>query len=154
MREIRGNLIAKGKKFAIVISAFNELISRELLAGCQDTLLREGAAGGDISVFWTPGAFEIPAVAKKVIESKAGDAVICLGAIIRGETPHFEYISSSVSRGISNLASSSSLPVIFGIITADSYEQALERAGIKQGNRGREAALAAIEMADLFSQIK
>jgi len=153
MREIRGNLIGKGRKFSIVISAFNELICKELLAGCSDTLKREGVSDKDITVFWTPGAFEIPAAAKKVLESKKFDAVICLGAIIRGDTPHFDYISSSVARGISNLANSSKIPVIFGIITADSYEQALERAGIKQGNRGREAALAAVEMVNLFSQI-
>jgi len=153
MKEIRGSLIAKGKKFSIVISGFNELISKELLAGCYDTLKRDGAVDKDIAVFWTPGAFEIPSVAKKISESKKFDAIICLGAIIRGDTPHFDYISSSVTRGISNLASSVKVPVIFGIITAESYEHALERAGIKQGNRGREAALAAIEMANLFSQI-
>jgi len=153
MKEIRGNLIAKGRKFSIVISAFNELISKELLAGCSDTLKREGVSDKDITVFWTPGAFEIPAAARKVLESKKFDAVICLGAIIRGETPHFDYISSSVARGISNLANGAKIPIIFGIITADSYEQALERAGIKQGNRGREAALAAVEMENLFSQI-
>ncbi|MCM8758021.1 MAG: 6,7-dimethyl-8-ribityllumazine synthase [Candidatus Omnitrophica bacterium] len=153
LKIMEGSLIAKGKKFCIIASRFNDFITKELLAGCQDTLLRHGAEEKDISVYWVPGAFEIPLVAS-VLSKKNFDAIICLGAIIRGATPHFEYICSQVSRGIAKVSLNSSKPVIFGIITADTIEQAIERAGTKEGNKGRDAALNAIEMADLLSQIK
>ncbi|MCM8792093.1 MAG: 6,7-dimethyl-8-ribityllumazine synthase [Candidatus Omnitrophica bacterium] len=148
-----GNLIAKGKKFCIIASRFNDFITKELLNGCQDTLLRHGASDDDISIFWVPGAFEIPLVASKLAK-KNFDAIICLGVVIRGSTPHFDYICSEVSKGIARVSLQTGIPVIFGIITADTIEQAIERAGTKEGNKGRDAALNAIEMANLLSQIR
>jgi 6,7-dimethyl-8-ribityllumazine synthase len=150
---VEGNLIAKGKKFCIVASRFNDFITKELISGCQDTLLRHGAEEKDISIFWVPGAFEIPLVASKLAK-KGFSAIICLGAVIRGSTPHFDYICSEVSKGIARVSLQSGIPVIFGIITADTIEQAIERAGTKEGNKGRDAALNAIEMANLLEQIK
>jgi len=152
-RLVEGNLIAKGKKFCIVASRFNDFITRELISGCQDTLLRHGADDKDISIFWVPGAFEIPLVASKLAK-KDFSAIICLGTVIRGSTPHFDYICSEVSKGIAKISLQSGVPVIFGIITADTIEQAIERAGTKEGNKGRDAALSAIEMANLLEQIK
>jgi len=152
-RLVEGNLIAKGKKFCIVASRFNDFITRELISGCQDTLLRHGADDKDISIFWVPGAFEIPLVASKLAK-KDFSAIICLGTVIRGSTPHFDYICSEVSKGIAKVSLQSGVPVIFGIITADTIEQAIERAGTKEGNKGRDAALSAIEMANLLEQIK
>lgn len=150
---IQGYLNAKGKKFAIVVSRFNELISNQLLNGANDCLLRHGADDKDIKVYWVPGSFEIPLTAKKIAMTKKFDAVICLGAVIRGATPHFEYIAAEVSKGIANVGLETGIPVVFGIITSDSMEQALERAGVKAGNKGWDAALTAIEMSDLMSKI-
>lgn len=151
---IEGNLIAKGKKFGIVVSRFNDFITKDLVSGCLDALVRHGADEKDIAVVWVPGAFEIPLVAQKLAKAKSYDAVICLGTVIRGSTPHFDYIASEVSKGIANVSLGSGLPVIFGVITADTIEQAIERAGTKDGNKGRDAALSAIEMANLSAQIK
>jgi 6,7-dimethyl-8-ribityllumazine synthase len=151
---IEGNMIAKGKKFAIVASRFNDLITKELIAGCTDTLVRHGASESDLSLTWVPGAFEIPVVAQKLSKSKGVDAVICLGTVIRGSTPHFDYIAAEVAKGVSKVSLDSGVPVVFGVITADTIEQAVERAGTKDGNKGRDAARTAIEMANLLSQIK
>jgi 6,7-dimethyl-8-ribityllumazine synthase len=152
MKEIRGKFTGKGKKIAIVISRFNEFISKELLGGCLDTLKKAGVEDKDISVVWTPGSFEIPPALSK-IDAKKFDAIIALGAVIRGDTPHFDYIASEVTKGIANISIEKKIPIIFGIITADAVDQAIERAGTKQGNKGRDAALSALEMADLFGQI-
>jgi 6,7-dimethyl-8-ribityllumazine synthase len=149
-----GILVGKGLKFGVVISRFNELITTRLLEGMKDALLRHGVEEGDIDVAWTPGCFEIPLVAKKLAQSGKYDAVICLGAVIRGGTPHFEYISSEVSRGIGRVTLDTGLPVIQGIITADTLEQAIQRAGAKEGNRGFVAAVEAIEMANLIKAIQ
>ncbi len=146
-------LIAKGKKFGVVVSRFNELISAQLLSGAQDCLTRHECKTEDITVAWVPGSFEIPLVAKKMAGSKKYDAVICLGAVIRGGTPHFDYISAEVSKGVAQVGLEAGLPVIFGIITADTIEQALERAGTKAGNKGWDAALSAIEMVNLIGKI-
>jgi 6,7-dimethyl-8-ribityllumazine synthase len=151
---IEGNMIAKGKKFAIVASRFNDFITNELISGCNDTLLRHGAEDKDLTVTLVPGAFEIPLAAQRLTKSKAYDAVICLGTIIRGSTPHFDYIASEVSKGVSKVSLDSGIPVIFGVITADTIEQAIERAGTKDGNKGRDAALSAIEMVNVLSQLK
>jgi 6,7-dimethyl-8-ribityllumazine synthase len=153
-KTIEGNLIAKGKKFGIIASRFNDFITKELVSGCLDTLVRHGTVDNDITVAWTPGAFEIPTVAWRMAKSKSYDAIICLGTVIRGATPHFEYIASEVAKGIAKVSFDSGLPVIFGIITADTIEQAIERAGTKDGNKGRDAALSAIEMANLLGQLK
>lgn len=154
MKYLKGELIAKDKKFAVVVSRFNEFISKQLIEGCIDTLLRHGAKEEDILVTWTPGAFEIPLIALRIAQSKEFNAVICLGTIIRGTTPHFDYIASEVAKGIAQVNLSTGIPTIFGIITADNIEQAIERAGTKEGNKGRDAALSAIEMANLISQMK
>lgn len=151
---IEGNMIAKGKKFGIVVSRFNDFITKDLVAGCLDALTRHGADEKDITVVRVPGAFEIPSVAQKLAKAKSYDAVICLGTVIRGSTPHFDYIASEVSKGIASVSLDTGLPVIFGVITADTIEQAIERAGAKEGNKGRDAALSAIEMANLLAQIK
>ncbi len=153
-RVIEGGLIAKGKKFGILASRFNDFITKELVAGCLDTLIRHGAQDNDLMVTWVPGAFEIPAVAQKLAKSKAYDALICLGTVIRGATPHFEYIASEAAKGIARVSQDTGLPIIFGIITADTIEQAIERAGTKDGNKGRDAALSAVEMVNLFEKIK
>ncbi|MDP2922549.1 MAG: 6,7-dimethyl-8-ribityllumazine synthase [Candidatus Omnitrophota bacterium] len=152
MKEIMGNYSGKGKKIAIVISRFNEFISKELLGGCQDTLRKSGVDEKDILVVWAPGSFEIPQVLGK-LDSKKFDAAIALGAVIRGDTPHFDYIASEVAKGVARISLEKNVPVIFGVITADTVEQAIERAGTKQGNKGRDAALSALEMANLYSQI-
>jgi len=153
-RIIEGNLIAKGKKFAIIASRFNDFVTKELVSGSSDTLLRHGAAENDLTLVWVPGAFEIPVVAQKIAESKSYDAVICLGTVIRGATAHFDYIASEVSKGVAKVSQDTGVPVIFGIITADTIEQAIERAGTKSGNKGKDAALSAIEMANLIEQVK
>ena len=150
---VKGDLIAKGLKFALVVSRFNEFISSKLLEGAEDALARHGADEKDISVFWAPGSFEIPPVASKLANSKKYGAVICLGAVIRGDTPHFDYISNEAAKGIANVAMKSGTPCIFGIITADTLEQAIERAGTKSGNKGRDAAIAAIELCNLYKKI-
>jgi len=153
-KTVEGNLLAKGKKFGIVASRFNDFITKELIAGAQDTLLRHGADEKDIALTLVPGAFEIPLVAQKLAKSKNYDAVICLGTVIRGSTPHFDYIAAEVSKGIAKVSLDAGLPVIFGVITADTIEQAIERAGTKDGNKGRDAALSAIEMVNLLNQLK
>jgi len=150
---IEGKLNAKGKKFGIVISRFNELISSQLLAGAKDCLLRHDCKEEDITVAWVPGSYEIPLTAKRMAKSKKYAAVICLGAVIRGGTPHFDYIAAEVSKGVAQVGLEANLPVIFGILTTDSIEQALERAGTKAGNKGWDAALSAIEMVNLFGKI-
>ena len=150
---IEGKLNAKGKKFGIVASRFNELISNQLLSGAKDCFLRHECKETDITVAWVPGSFEIPFAAKKMAKSKKYDAVLCLGAVIRGGTPHFDYIAAEVSKGIAQVGLESGLPVIFGVLTTDTIEQALERAGTKAGNKGWDAALSAIEMVDLFGKI-
>jgi 6,7-dimethyl-8-ribityllumazine synthase len=150
---IEGKLNAKGKKFGIVASRFNELISNQLLSGAKDCLMRHECKETDITVAWVPGSFEIPLAAKKMAKSKKYDAVLCLGAVIRGGTPHFDYIAAEVSKGVAQVGLEAGLPVIFGVLTTDTIEQALERAGTKAGNKGWDAALSAIEMVDLFGKI-
>jgi len=149
----KGILDAKDKNFGIVVSRFNEFITQKLLDGCLDCLKRHNAAEDNITLVWVPGAFEIPYLAFRMANSKKYDAVICLGTIIRGETPHFDYIANQVSRSIAQISLESGVPVIFGIITTDNLEQAIERAGTKAGNKGWDAALSAMEMADLFKKI-
>ena len=151
---IEGNLIAKGKKFSIVASRFNDFMTKELVSGCMDTLVRHGVLDQDLTIAWVPGAFEIPTVAQKLAKTKAYDAVICLGTVIRGATPHFDYIASEVAKGIAKVSSDTGIPVIFGVITADTIEQAIERSGAKDGNKGSDAALSAIEMANILEKIK
>jgi len=150
---IEGKLSAKGKKFGVVVSRFNELISTQLLSGAQDCMIRHECKQEDITVAWVPGSFEIPLAAKKMALSSNYDAIICLGAVIRGGTPHFDYISAEVSKGVAHVGLETGLPVIFGIITADTIEQALERAGTKAGNKGWNAALSAIEMVNLMEKM-
>ena len=149
-----GILVGKGLKFGVVVSRFNEMITTRLLEGVKDALLRHGVNEGDIDIAWTPGCFEIPLVAKKLAQSGRYNAIICLGAVIRGATPHFEYISSEVTRGIGRVTLDTGLPVLHGIITADTLEQAIQRAGVKEGNRGFMAAVEAIEMANLVKAIQ
>ena len=153
MKTIEGKLNAKGLKFGIIITRFNEFIGGKLLSGCLDGLTRHGADDNAIDVVWAPGAFEVPLLAKKMAAGKKYDAVICLGAVIRGATPHFDYVAAEVSKGIAHVALESGKPVIFGVLTTDTLEQAIERAGTKGGNKGFDAALAAIEMADLMRSI-
>jgi 6,7-dimethyl-8-ribityllumazine synthase len=153
-KTIEGNMIAKGKRFAVIASRFNDFITKELVGGCTDTLVRHGAQDQDITVTWVPGAFEIPLAAQKLAKSKDVDAVICLGTVIRGATPHFDYIAAEVAKGVSKVSLDSGVPVVFGVITADTIEQAVERAGTKDGNKGRDAAATAIEMANLLPQLK
>lgn len=151
---VEGNLIAKARKFAIVASRFNDFVTKELVSGCIDTLLRHGAEESELTLAWVPGAFEIPLAAQKFAKAKSYDAVICLGTVIRGSTPHFDYIAAEVSKGVARVSQEAGLPVIFGVITADTIEQAIERAGTKDGNKGRDAALSAIEMANLLPKLK
>jgi 6,7-dimethyl-8-ribityllumazine synthase len=149
-KNYQGMLSGKGLKFAIVIARFNEIITGRLLEGAKDSLLRHGVNEQDIDIAWTPGSMEIPLAAKKMSETGKYNAIVCLGCVIRGGTPHFEYVASEVNRGISRLSLDSGIPVIQGIITADNLEQAIERAGAKEGNRGFTAANSAIEMANLI----
>ncbi len=150
---IKADFVAKGKKFAVIISRFNEFISSKLLEGCIDTLSRHGVQESSIDVVWVPGAFEIPMLALKCAKSKKYDAVICLGTIIRGATPHFEFVASESAKGVARVSLDTNVPCIFGVITADNIEQAIERAGTKDGNKGRDAALSAIEMANLYGKL-
>ncbi len=154
VKKIEGQLVAKGKKFAIVASRFNDFIAKQLVDGCLDTLIRHGVEEEKVELILVPGAFEMPLAAQKLARSKQFDAIICLGAVIRGSTPHFDYIAAEVSKGIAKVALDNSLPVIFGVITADTIEQAIERAGAKEGNKGKDAAVTAIEMANVMSQLK
>ena len=149
----QGVLLGEGLKFGVVVSRFNEFITKKLLEGAQDALLRHGVSDGDIDVAWVPGSFEIPLVVKKLAQTKQYDAIICLGAVIRGETPHYEYIATEVTKGIAKVGLETGLPISYGIITADSLEQAIERAGTKIGNKGFDAAVDAIEMANLLKSI-
>lgn len=148
-----GNLLGKGLKFGVVISRFNEFISGKLLSGAQDALLRHGVSEDDIDVAWVPGSLEIPLVALKLAQTKRYDAIICLGAAIRGGTAHFDYVATGLSRGIGEVALKTGLPVIHGVITADTLEQAIERAGTKRGNKGFDAAVSAVEMANLLKNL-
>lgn len=148
-KTIKGDLLAQGKRFGIVVSRFNEFISSKVLEGAIDTLVRQGANEKAIDVAWTPGSFEIPFIAKRMASSKRYDAVICLGVIIRGSTPHFDYVANEAAKGIAKASLDTNVPCIFGVITAETLEQAIERAGAKEGNKGRQAALVAIEMANL-----
>ncbi|MDX1777433.1 MAG: 6,7-dimethyl-8-ribityllumazine synthase [Thermodesulfobacteriota bacterium] len=150
---LEGTLNAKGLRFAIVVSRFNDFINAKLLDGCLDALSRHGADDGKISIVRVPGSFEIPLMAKKLADSGNFDAIICLGAVIRGATPHFEYISAEVTKGIAKVTLDSGIPVSFGILTTDNIEQAIERAGTKSGNKGWDAALAAVEMVNLLKAI-
>ncbi|MEA3474975.1 MAG: 6,7-dimethyl-8-ribityllumazine synthase [Candidatus Cloacimonadota bacterium] len=150
---IEGKYIAENKSFAIVASRFNELVSQKLIDGALDCLKRHKADEKNITLIWVPGAFEIPSVAQKLADSDKYDAVICVGAVIRGDTPHFEYISAEVSKGIAQVGLKSKIPVIFGVLTTDTIEQALERAGTKAGNKGWDAALSAIEMVNLIEKL-
>lgn len=153
MKSYEGELQAKGLKFAVIVSRFNEFITNKLLDGALDGLVRHGAAEKDIHVVKVPGSFEIPLAAKKVAGNKAVDAVICLGTIIRGATPHFDYVASETAKGIASASLETGVPIAFGVITADTIEQAVERAGTKSGNKGWDAALVAIEMAQLLKKL-
>jgi len=152
-KPIEGMLVGKGLKFGLVASRFNDFITKKLVEGAEDALIRHGVEPGDIDVAWVPGSFEIPLVAKKIAQTKRYDAVICLGAVIRGGTPHFEYISAEVTKGIAMVGLETGLPVIYGMVTAETLEQAIERAGTKEGNQGFKAAVSAIEMANLMKKI-
>jgi len=154
MKAVKGELIAKGLKFALIVSRFNEFISAKLLDGAEDTLVQHGASEDDMAVFWVPGSFEIPPVASRLAKSRKYDAIVCLGTVIRGETPHFDYISNEVAKGVAHVALEENIPCVFGIITADTLEQAIDRAGTKSGNKGRDAALSAVEMANLYKKLK
>ncbi len=153
MKTFEGKLIAREYRFAIVVSRFNEFISGHLLTGAIDCLKRHEAKEEAIDVIWVPGSFEIPLVALKAAQSKRYDAVICLGAVIRGSTPHFDYVAAEVAKGVAGVGLETGIPVIFGVITSDTLEQAIERAGSKAGNKGWQAAASAIEMADLTSHL-
>jgi 6,7-dimethyl-8-ribityllumazine synthase len=153
MKILQGNIIGSGKKFAIVASRFNEFIVSKLLSGANDALVRHGVNDDDISVAWVPGAFEIPLVAKKLANSGKYDAVICLGAVIKGSTSHYDYVCAEVSKGVAAVSLETGVPTIFGVVTTDNIEQAIERAGTKAGNKGFDAAVTAIEMVNLFDNI-
>jgi 6,7-dimethyl-8-ribityllumazine synthase len=152
-KPIEGMLVGKGLKFGLVASRFNDFITRRLVEGAEDALIRHGVKAEDIDVAWVPGSFEIPVVAKKLAQAGRYNAVICLGAVIRGGTPHFDYIAAEVTKGIAMVGLETGLPVIYGMVTADTLEQAIERAGTKEGNQGFKAASAAIEMANLLKNI-
>lgn len=147
---IEGHLVGTGLKIAVVASRFNEFITSKLLSGAEDALKRHGVAESDVTVVWVPGAFEIPLTAKKVAETGKFDAVITLGTVIRGATPHFEYVSNEVAKGVASTGMETGIPIIFGVLTTDTIEQAIERAGTKAGNKGWDAAVGAIEMANLY----
>ena len=148
-----GQLVSKGKKYGIVVSRFNEFISSKLLGGAVDALTRHGVTDKEITVAWAPGSFEIPMVIKKMVQSKKYDAVIALGAVIRGSTPHFDYVAAEASKGVAQVGLEAGIPVLFGILTTDTIEQAVERAGTKAGNKGFDAAMGAIEMVSLMEQL-
>lgn len=148
-----GKLVAQGLRFGVVVARFNEFITGKLLGGAIDALERHGAVSDDIEVAWVPGAYEIPMVAKKMALSKKYDAVICLGTVIRGSTPHFDYVCAEVSKGVAHVGLETGVPTIFGVLTTETIEQAIERAGTKAGNKGFDAATSAIEMANLLREI-
>ena len=151
---IEANLVAKGKKFAVVVSRFNDFITDKLVGGAVDALVRSGTADADIDIIKVPGAFEIPLIARNVAAKKKYHAVICLGAVIRGNTPHFDYVSAEVSKGVAVSSLETGVPIVFGVLTTDNLEQAIERAGSKAGNKGWDAAVAAIEMANLMGTLE
>jgi 6,7-dimethyl-8-ribityllumazine synthase len=153
MKILEGKLLAEGLKVAIVVARFNEFITNKLLSGAEDTLLRHGAKEEDITVAWVPGAFEIPLVAKKLAESKKYDAIICLGAVIRGATSHYDYVCAEVSKGVALVNLETGVPCAFGVLTTENIEQAVERAGTKAGNKGSDAAATAIEMVNLTKEL-
>ena len=153
MKTFEGELQAKGLKFAIIVSRFNDFIGSKLLDGAVDALVRHGASDQNIDIIKVPGAYEIPLAAKKVASNKKHDAVICLGAIIRGATPHFDYVAAEASKGIAQASLDSGIPIAFGVLTTDTIEQAVERAGTKSGNKGWDCAMVAIEMAQLFKKL-
>lgn len=152
MKTFEGKLVAQGLKFGIIVGRFNEFIGGKLLSGAIDALKRHGVEESDIEITWVPGAFEIPLVAKKIAKTGNYHGVICLGAVIRGATPHFDYVSNEVTKGIASVSLETEIPVIFGVLTTDTIEQAIERAGTKAGNKGYDAAVTAIEMANLLKQ--
>lgn len=153
MKIYEGKLVAKNQKIGIIVGRFNEFIGSKLLSGAIDGLKRHGVSEDNIEITWVPGAFEMPLIAKKMAKTKKYDAVICLGAVIRGATPHFDYVSSEVSKGIANVSLETEIPVIFGVLTTDTIEQAIERAGTKAGNKGYEAAVSAIELSNLLKEL-
>lgn len=153
MKTLEGKLTAKNMKIAIVVARFNEFITSKLLSGCIDCLIRHEAADEDLTVAWVPGAFEIPMAAKKLAESGKYDAVICLGAVIRGATPHFDYVCAEASKGISQVSMQTGVPVAFGVLTTENIQQAVERAGTKAGNKGVDCAMTAMEMVNLFKEM-
>ncbi|MFC1501345.1 6,7-dimethyl-8-ribityllumazine synthase [Elusimicrobiota bacterium] len=154
VKKVQGKLVATGKKFGIVVSRFNEFLTNKLVEGAVDSLVRHGADEKDLETVWVPGAFEIPSIAQKLLNSGKYDAVICLGCVIKGDTPHFDYVAAEVSKGVAQIGLNSAVPVVFGVLTTDTIEQAIERAGTKSGNKGADAAQNAIEMVNLYSQIK
>ena len=149
----QGDMLGQGRKFGVVISRFNEFITSRLLGGAQDVFQRHGVSPDDIDVAWVPGSFEIPLAAQRMAQSGRYHAVVCLGAVIRGQTPHFDYVAAEVSKGVAHIGLQTGVPAIFGVITADTIEQAIERAGTKAGNKGADAAAAAIEMANLLDKL-
>jgi 6,7-dimethyl-8-ribityllumazine synthase len=151
---LEGRLRGSGQRIGIVCGRFNELITKQLLSGCENELARHDVESGDITVVWVPGAFEIPLIANRMARSGRFDAVICLGAVIRGATPHFDYVAGEAAKGVAAASRDADRPVIFGILTTDTIEQALERAGTKSGNKGRDSAWAALEMIDLIGQLE
>ena len=153
MKTLEGKLTAKNIKIAIVVARFNEFITSKLLSGCVDCLIRHEAADEDLTVAWVPGAFEIPMAAKKLAESGKYDAVICLGAVIRGATPHFDYVCAEASKGIAQVSMQTGVPVAFGVLTTENIQQAVERAGTKAGNKGVDCAMTAMEMVNLFKEM-
>lgn len=153
LKTIEGRLTGEGQRYAIVVARFNSFITEQLLKGCMDGLVRSGVNADDIAAIWVPGAWEIPMVARKAAMSGQVDAVICLGAVIRGSTPHFDYVSNEVSKGVAEIPKQSGIPAIFGVITTDSIEQAIERAGTKMGNKGFEAAQSAVEMVNVLKEM-
>lgn len=153
MKVLEGKLTAKGMKVAIVASRFNEFITSKLIGGAEDCLIRHGADSDDLTLAWVPGAFEIPLAAQKLAKSGKYDAVVCVGAVIRGATPHFDYVCAEASKGIAHVSLETGVPVAFGVLTTDNIEQAVERAGTKAGNKGADAALSAIEMVNLMREM-
>ena len=152
-KEIAGQLVSKGKRYTLAVSRFNEFITSKLVDGAIDCLKRHGVADDEIELVWVPGSFELPGVCKRLAESGRCDAVLALGAVIRGGTPHFDYIANEVSKGVAHVALASKVPVVFGVLTTDTIEQAIERAGTKAGNKGADAAATAIELVNLYAQL-
>ncbi|MFQ5687603.1 MAG: 6,7-dimethyl-8-ribityllumazine synthase [Candidatus Scalindua sp.] len=154
VKSFEGNLIGKNKSFGIVVSRFNSFITKKLLEGAQDCLIRHGIQEDEIDVFWVPGACELPITAMRLAKNAKHNGIVCLGAVIRGETPHFDYVSSEAAKGISEVGLITGIPTIYGVITTDTLEQAIDRAGARGGNKGAEAALTALEMVNLFDEMK